>query len=121
MNVVVFCFCLVLMILGISELCRLIVFRVTKPLTRGGLTVVVQPKTADECEMMLRAAVERIQFLDFSGPCEILCRPAGDDPEIGRLCRLFAVHYPSVHVVNELLNKEDPKQLGDACGTTKAL
>lgn len=98
MNVIVLLICVVLMILGVSELCRLVVFHATKPLTKAGLTVLITPQSAEECEALLRATVERIRFLDFAGECKILCQNPTHDPEIARLCRLFSVHYPALLV-----------------------
>lgn len=101
MNIVVLLFCVVLMILGASELCRLIVFHATKPLTKAGLTVTVTPRSAEDCEALLRATVERIRFLDFAGECKIICNNPTHDPEIDRLCRLFTVHYPALRAEDD--------------------
>lgn len=99
MNLAIFLFCAVLMILGITELCRLLVFWWTKPLTKDGLSIVVRPKNAEECECVLRAAVERARWLDFKGPCEILCLNPGGDPEISKTCRLLSLYYPAVRML----------------------
>lgn len=100
MNIAVALICVLLMILGAAQLCRFFSFRWTKPLTKGGLSILVRPQSAEECEVVLRAAVERMRWLDCAGPCEVLCLNPQRDPEIDRICRLFALHFPAVRAVH---------------------
>lgn len=96
MNVFVLILCVVLMILGVSELCRLVVFRATRSMTKAEFTLLITPQSAEDCEALLRATLERVRFLDFAGECKIICKNPTRNPEIDRLCRLFSVHYPAL-------------------------
>lgn len=98
MNIAICAVCAVLMILGAAELVRLLVFWWTRPLTEKKLTIVVAPKTAEECECVLRAAVERIRWLDLKGPCRLVCVHDGTDREMGKICRLLQLRYPFLRV-----------------------
>lgn len=100
MNIALITICAILMILGVAELCRLLVFWWTKPLTKGGLSILVTPKSAEECEAVLRVAVERIRWLDCAGPCQVLCLNPANDPEIEQICRLVSLHAPMVKTVH---------------------
>ena len=100
MNIAFLLFCVVLMILGAAQFCRLFAFHRTKPLTKGGLSILVRPKNAEECEVVLRAAVERLRWFDCAGPCEVLCLNPAKDPEIDKICRLLSLHFPAVRAVH---------------------
>ena len=100
MNIALVLFCVLLMILGTVRLCRFFTFRWTKSLTKGGLSILVRPQSAEECEVVLRAAVERLRWLDCDGPCEVLCLNPQKDPEIDKVCRLLALHFPAVRAVH---------------------
>lgn len=102
MKIALILFCVVLMIVGAAELCRLLVFWWTKPLTKGGLSILVKPKSAEECEAVLRVAVERMRWLDCAGPCEVLCLNPTKDPEIEKICRLVSLYVPAVRAVHFL-------------------
>ena len=100
MNIAFVLLCAILMILGAVQLCRFFSFRWTKSLTKGGLSILVRPQSAEECEVVLRAAVERLRWLDCKGPCEVLCLNLQRDPEIDKICRLLSLHFPAVRVVH---------------------
>ena len=100
MNIAFVLFCVVLMILGAVQLCRFFTFRWTRSLTTGGISVLVKPQSAEECEAVLRAAIERVRWLDCTGPCEVLCLNPQKDPEIDKICRLLALHFPAVRPVH---------------------
>lgn len=94
MNIAVIVFCVILMILGVAELARLLMFWWSKPLTEGKLTLVVSPESAEECECVLRSAMERIRWLDVKGPVKVICLDRAGDREIERICRLLSLRYP---------------------------
>lgn len=98
MNIAVCVICVVLMILGASELLRLLVFWWTGPLTRTDFSLVVAPKNAEDCECTVRAAAERIRWLDLKGSCRIICVNKSEDPEIDRICRFLMLRYPYLRV-----------------------
>lgn len=90
--------CAVLMILGVSELVRLLVFWWTKPLTDKQFSVVVTPKSAEECEAVVRAAAERMRWLDMKGGYKLVCVNRSNDGEIDRICRYLMLRYPFLRV-----------------------
>ncbi len=98
MNIAVCVVCAVLMVLGAAELVRLLVFWWTKPLTAEKLTLVIAPESAEECECLLRAAVERIRWLDWKGSCRLVCLNKEGDPEIDRICCLLSLRHPFLRV-----------------------
>lgn len=98
MNIAVCVVCVVLMVLGVTELVRLLVFWWQKPLTGGAFSLLVAPESAEECECVLRAAAERLRWLDLKGPCRLVCVNRNGDPEIDKVCRLLALRYPFLRV-----------------------
>ncbi len=98
MNIVVCVVCAVLMILGGVELVRLLVFHWTRPLTDRKFTLIVSPETAEECECVLRAAAERIRWMDMKSPCRLICLNPSGDGEIDKICRLLRLRYPFLRV-----------------------
>lgn len=94
MNIAVCVVCVILMVLGVAELARLLVFWWSKPLTEGKLTLVVSPESPEECECVLRSAMERIRWLDVKGPVKVICLNRGGDREIEKICRLLSLRYP---------------------------
>lgn len=98
MNIVLCVLCAVLMILGVAELARLLVFWWTKPLTGKNFSVVVAPESAEDCECTVRAAAERMRWLDLKGPCRLVCVNRGGSTEIDRICRFLALRYPYLRV-----------------------
>lgn len=86
------------MIFGVTELVRVVVFWWMRPLTAGKFSVVVEPKGAEDCECAVRAAAERMRWLDLKGPCRLVCLNSRNDPEIDRICRFLALRYPYLEV-----------------------
>ncbi len=110
MNILVGIVCVVLMVLGAAELVRLLVFWWTKSLTEKKFTVVVSPESGEECECVLRTALERIHWLDLKGPCRLICLNSTGDEEIDKICRLLKLRYPCLRVCkpeNLLYNLEE--------------
>lgn len=98
MNIVVCVICAVLMVLGISELVRLLVFWWTRPLTGKSFSIVVAPESAEDCECTVRAAAERMRWLDLKGPCRLVCVNRTGDSEIDRICHFLMLRYPYLRV-----------------------
>lgn len=98
MNIVVCVICVVLMVFGVAELTRVLVFWWQKPLTSRGFLLVVEPRNAEECECTLRAAAERLRWLDCKGPCRLVCVNRRGDPEIDSICRFLMLRYPFLRV-----------------------
>lgn len=98
MGVVVLTVCAVLMVLGVSELVRLLVFWWTKPLTEKPFAVVVRPHSAEDCEVTVRCAAERIKWLDMKGDYRLVCVNESESAEIDRICRYLMLRYPFLRV-----------------------
>lgn len=98
MNIAVLVVCVVLMVLGASELVRLLVFWWTRPLTDKSFALVIVPKSAEECEAAVRAAAERMRWLEFKGECKLVCVNTGGDGEIDRICHYLMLRYPYLRV-----------------------
>lgn len=86
--------CAVLMIFGVAELLRVIVFWGLKPGNTKGFTVVVAPEGAEDCEAKVRAAAERIRWLDQKGSCRLICVNRKEDAEVERICLYLSLRYP---------------------------
>ncbi len=98
MNIAVCVVCTVLMVLGTAELVRLLVFWWAKPVSEEGFFAVVEPKSAEECEFLVRSAAERIRWLDHTGPYRLACLNRNADPEIDKICRVLSLRYPFLRV-----------------------
>lgn len=98
MNIIIVVVCAVLMILGASELVRLLVFWWTKPLTECDFAVVVAVRDAEECEATIRAVAERMRWLEIKGNCKLVCVNRSGDGEIDRICRYLMLRYPYLRV-----------------------
>lgn len=98
MNIIMAVVCAVLMILGVSELVRLVTFWWTRPLTEKGFTVVVSPESGEDCECVIRAAAERLNWLNMKGECRLVCLNRANDEEIERVCRYLMLYYPYLRV-----------------------
>lgn len=93
MNIVLCVLCAVLMILGVTELVRLLTFWWSKSLTDTRLSVVVVPESPEDCEYTVRMAAERLRWLDVKGG-RLICVNHSGDPEIDRICRYLLLQYP---------------------------
>ncbi len=98
MNIVVCAVCVVLMVFGVTELVRVLTFWWTKPLTGKRFSLVIVPDGAEDCECAVRAAAERIRWLDLKGPCRLVCVNQSGDPEIDSICRFLTLRYPYLRV-----------------------
>ena len=98
MNIVIFVLCAVLMVFGIAELVRPLVFWWLKPETAQEFSIVVSPGSADSCEYLVRSAAERMRWLNLKAPCRLVCVNLSDDPEIDSICRFLALRYPYLKV-----------------------
>lgn len=106
----------VLLVLGVTELVRLLAFRWTKPLTGGSFALVAAPESGEDCECVLRAAAERIRWLDLKGPCRLVCLNRRGDPEIDSICRFLQLRHPFLTVCRP---EELPELLkGEKAGKT---
>lgn len=98
MNIAVCVICAILMVFGITELVRVLVFWWTRPLTDRAFSLVIMPESAEDCESAVRAAAERMRWLDLKGPCRLICVNKSGDPEIDSICRFLMLRYPYLRV-----------------------
>ncbi len=98
MNIFLCVVCVVLMVFGVTELVRVLTFWWTKPLTGKAFSLVVIPDSGEDCECAVRAAAERLRWLDMKGPCRLICVNRAGDPEIDSICRFLMLRYPALRV-----------------------
>lgn len=98
MNILLGVLCVVLMVLGVTELVRILIFWWLRPDTSREFSIVVEPESAETCEYLVRAAAERMRWLNFKGPCRLICVNRTADPEIDSICRFLALRYPYLKV-----------------------
>ncbi len=79
---------------GLVELLRLGVFWLCRPQRPAGLWLAVAPRDGEECEHLVRAAAERVQWLGWRGPCTLLCVNGEGDPHIEAVCKILERRYP---------------------------
>lgn len=93
----------VLSLLGLTEVVRWCVFWLMKPAKPAALWWVISPKNGEECEQLIRAAVGRIQWMDWRGPCYVECLNETESPQVEAICKVLERRYPMVR----LCKKED--------------
>ncbi len=86
------------MVFGVTEFVRVLVFWWTKPLTEKRFSLVIAPENGEDCECAVRAAAERMRWLDLKGPCRLVCVNKNGDPEIDSVCRFLMLRYPYLRV-----------------------
>ncbi len=98
MNIALWIVCGILAVLGVVELARLLVLWWSRPFSGKGFSLVVLPENAEECEYMVRAAAERLRWLELKTPCRLICVNLSGDPEINSICRVLSARYPMLRV-----------------------
>ncbi len=98
MNIVLIVFCSVLMVLGVTELIRVLSFWWLGSRCGEKITLVVTPESGESCEYLVRTAAQRMSWMNLKGPCRLLCVNAENDPEIDSICRFLALRYPYLKV-----------------------
>ena len=71
-----------------------------KPSKDEKLSVVVMPESAEECEFVVRAAAERMKWLEKNRSCRLICLNREEDPDIDLICELLSEQYPYLQVSN---------------------
>ena len=85
----------VLAALGLIELVRMLVFRLTRPLRPGAITLVLSIEDGEECEQLIRAGVSRLQWMGW-GPCRLVCVNKRQDPQVEGICKVLERRYPQL-------------------------
>lgn len=84
-------------IVGITEICRFLIFWLFQPRKEEKLTVVVCVRGNDpKVEYRLRSAIERMRWMRYRGKKELLCVDCGMDAETKAACLTFIRTYPCV-------------------------
>ena len=84
--------------IGLAELLRWLLFWVWRPVRPTELWLVVAPQNGEECETLLRAAVERVEWLNWKGPCSVLCVNREEDPHVEAVCKILERRYPTLRL-----------------------
>lgn len=90
----------VLVIFGIAEAVRRILFLCFRSKTEDTYFLVVTPKSAESCEYAVRQAAEKLRWMDISSPCGLICMNPDGNAEIQAICERLKTHYPNLTVSN---------------------
>ncbi|WP_283606358.1 hypothetical protein [Faecalispora anaeroviscerum] len=86
-------------VVGLTELCRFVLFWLTRPGWEEKITVLVCVSGNDSrVEYRLRGALERLRWLRHTGHRELICVDCGMDSETRAICEAFALANPSVRL-----------------------
>ena len=85
-----------LSVVGAVELVRGWVFWLLRPRKGAPLTLVVRPQGGEDCEALARAALARLEWLDWNGPCQVVCLYPGEDPQVETVCALLRRRHPGL-------------------------
>lgn len=67
---------------------------------RENISVVVVPRSAEDCEYTVRMAAKRMKWFEPNRDCRLICLNVEDDPEINALCNRLSFQYPYLQVSN---------------------
>lgn len=98
MFVAVFIIGLILVILGLVELVRMLVFFSMSGC--GSMAVIVKPSSGSDCEYEVRSAAERMRWLELNRESKLICINEKDDLEIDSICEKLKGSYPYLTVSN---------------------
>lgn len=103
-------------VVGITELCRLALFWLTRPRREEKITVLVCVCGSDKrVEYRLRGALARLRWLRHTGRRELLCVDCGMDMETRKVCETFARANPVMRLCTA---QELPETLGGEFANT---
>lgn len=86
--------------LGLTEVIRILVLKITTT-GRSGRMVVIIPVSGhhDDIEYVLRSAAQRLKWMDGQKDVQIYCLDYGMDNETLRICRLVSAEYGFMKIV----------------------
>lgn len=91
-----------LAILGLADLCRLLVFWLFQSPERQKRTMVMAIKGHDEAaEYKIRSAAEQIHWRTQGDAREVLCVDCGMDAQTREICEKLTEAYPAVRLCNQ--------------------
>lgn len=90
----------ILMILGGVEAVRRLAFRFHRPAgAKGRLVLVMVPGGPEDCEVLARAAAQRMRWMDMEPPCRLVCLDQGG--EAGEIVRKMEKSCPGLEVLGQ--------------------
>ncbi len=91
-----------LMILGLADVVKRLVFWGTESKESAKFIWVIMPETADSCEFLIRSAAERMRWLGLEGDGSLLCINNGETEEIQNISSRLAEEFPYLTVSNSV-------------------
>lgn len=105
-----------LAIIGLTEVFRLLSFRLLRAKNRGKLYWVLPFQGhEEEAELSLKNAMEHLRWLDSMQEKEVLCMDCGMDAETREICRIMSRENPEISVCTP---EEVVKILGQSIANT---
>lgn len=95
---------ILLAVWGFTDILRHLIFRWLR--LRGDLRVkdseslliIVRPRSAEDCEFLIRSAAERIRWMDLSEPCRLVCIHENQNSEMEAICSRLSEQFPFLTV-----------------------
>lgn len=82
---------------GLVELARVGLFWLLRPRRPGSAALVLLPRDGEDCELLIRAGVARLQWMGWPG-CRLVCLNPGEDPNVEAICNIFQRRYPNLEL-----------------------
>lgn len=105
---------LLLMIMGAVELLRWLCFRLHSvggpPSGEAEMALVLFPAGARDCESLVRAGAQRVEWMALKPPCRFICL-TGTDPEAQKIAARLAEQYGNLELCQ-------PEELAERLGRT---
>ena len=99
---------------GLVELARVGLFWLLRPRRPGSAALVLLPRDGEDCELLIRAGVARLQWMGWPG-CRLVCLNPGEDPNVEAICNIFQRRYPNL----ESALAEEKRTLLELCGSVE--
>lgn len=96
MRILLWCLMIGLSALGATELIRLGVFRLLRPEKDSTVALVIVPKNGEDCEQLIRAALARLDWMDWGVPCKVICLNPQDDAHVEAVCNILHRRNPGL-------------------------
>lgn len=86
--------------LGLVEVVRHVVMWAYRTKDETQTIVLVAPLGAGDCEMCVRAAAERLSWMEKRRTCRLICLNRNADPEVAEICQHLQGQYSTLVVSN---------------------
>lgn len=91
---------LALIALALSGLIHQFVLLSMRPSRDEKISIVVVPKSAEDCEYVIRNAAERMKWIEPYRDSRLICLNLNSDNEVDAICRRLCIQYPFLTVSN---------------------